>query len=764
MLTSYTCRYVFGEPGSNLKVPSTSEGPTRRSSFEDDRKALKELHQSSLATNAGLGYGLASSISRDLHREGHSGRSTRVPLTAPNDLSSKSQPQSPLLSASPSFAPVLEDPTSGVLSKVCGSLIEPQEKRDKWNCKQCHTVFARDALIYAAPASASISTLPTLDELSEKRGRSRESVTPASRDRSPAPGTDPGSYYCKGCYTELFALGVCGSVDCGKPVLGSTKEDGAFVRVGSTGEIYHGRCFKCSHCGVGGGRSPAGDETEIIIGMDGKPTCNDCFDRPAPKRSVPGFVTKAQAADEEREAAIKLDLASRREMSGSATKDKKMAASIAELSSRFGRAGSAAGVTRTSITSPSNPSSSSPLVRSGGSTPAGPSPLLSSSSSFSYGLSSSPPKPRPATAQFAGEKFNLAAFQASGVGSTRTAHGHPSRSDSRSRSLSPTKKMWEPTPGSIAETPAAPVAPTTGKCTFCGTGPFEGPQKDAEEAVMVGLQGGEQIHRECFNCGICRKQIDASKAFVRLEELLDEADLLSRDLKGLKYAHPACAPMSIVNRPAPLQTSAIPTSTYNLGNSPRDHATHQRDPRSPGVSPSSTDRRTPVVVSSYLLKAEGNGNATSSSASSRQFRSTAGAAPPTASTLLARPSSSSGAVPAVRNLAAGMFSKRNGSASSSGTSGLHDNIARFGGMQQCPMCEGTVTALESVPGPRGTRWHRSCLTCVGEVAGRAKGGRCGKKLDSGAKVDVQGRVMCRDCFDKAQRDTRSFPVAVPVRY
>ena len=61
MLTSYTCRYVFGEPGSNLKVPSTSEGPTRRSSFEDDRKALKELGGSSVAQALpDIGAGLAA--------------------------------------------------------------------------------------------------------------------------------------------------------------------------------------------------------------------------------------------------------------------------------------------------------------------------------------------------------------------------------------------------------------------------------------------------------------------------------------------------------------------------------------------------------------------------------------------------------------------------------------------------------------------------------------------------------------------------------
>ena len=55
-----------------------------------------------------------------------------------------------------------------------------------------------------------------------------------------------------------------------------------------------------------------------------------------------------------------------------------------------------------------------------------------------------------------------------------------------------------------------------------------------------------------------------------------------------------------------------------------------------------------------------------------------------------------------------------------------------------------------VPGPQGTRWHANCLLCGGkEAKGRRKEeGKpgCGKKLDSAAKTDCDGRVWCRECL------------------
>ncbi|KAI0079569.1 hypothetical protein K474DRAFT_1639427 [Panus rudis PR-1116 ss-1] len=77
---------------------------------------------------------------------------------------------------------------------------------------------------------------------------------------------------------------------------------------------------------------------------------------------------------------------------------------------------------------------------------------------------------------------------------------------------------------------------------------------------------------------------------------------------------------------------------------------------------------------------------------------------------------------------------------------------RFGGSVTCPECRQAVSPMERgvVPGPHGTKWHATCLICGGkEAKGRRKEqGKpgCGKKLDSAAKTDVDGRVWCRECL------------------
>ncbi|KAH9937560.1 uncharacterized protein B0H18DRAFT_1081709 [Fomitopsis serialis] len=63
-----------------------------------------------------------------------------------------------------------------------------------------------------------------------------------------------------------------------------------------------------------------------------------------------------------------------------------------------------------------------------------------------------------------------------------------------------------------------------------------------------------------------------------------------------------------------------------------------------------------------------------------------------------------------------------------------------------------------VPGPQGTRWHGTCLL---KEEGRPG---CGKKLDSAAKTDIDGRVWCRECLlllPASMRNPTS-PVRSPV--
>ena len=87
-------------------------------------------------------------------------------------------------------------------------------------------------------------------------------------------------------------------------------------------------------------------------------------------------------------------------------------------------------------------------------------------------------------------------------------------------------------------------------------------------------------------------------------------------------------------------------------------------------------------------------------------------------------------------------------------------FALFGGQNSCPGCQKAVSLMERgvVPGPQGTRWHALCLVCGGRkeptravLLGRSRDERnrqpgCGKRLDSAAKSDGEGRVWCRECL------------------
>lgn len=92
---------------------------------------------------------------------------------------------------------------------------------------------------------------------------------------------------------------------------------------------------------------------------------------------------------------------------------------------------------------------------------------------------------------------------------------------------------------------------------------------------------------------------------------------------------------------------------------------------------------------------------------------------------------------------------------------------RFGGSTSCPGCNKAVAVMERgvVQGPQGTKWHGTCLLCGGKDAkGRRKeAGKpgCGKKLDSAAKTDMDGRVWCRECLLLLPAEMRNSPS--PVR-
>lgn len=687
-----------------------------------------------------LGFGMPSRISRDLRTSGPK-PDTRSAAHDSTRLSPALTDDAPRRESQDYTAPVLKG-SDGVLSKVCGSLVEPSESRNRWACADCAAVFARDSTLYAAPASLS---------------------------------SPDAAYYCRDCYARRYSLGACAA--CGRDVLGSTKEDGKYVK--STTGIWHGRCWKCSTCD-----KRTQDGVEVLVGMDGKPTCEGCFDRP---RRAPF----AEPAPQRTEA-----LPDVRRLRRTENRNGAMGATIAELTKKLGQqtvasprmAASRSG-SNTSLLQSSSSSKSSldaPVSPAAAQGVFGAANAVGMSRSGS--LSGSPPKPRPLTAQFR-DGLNLAAFQPSfGVDAERVH-----RRDSRSRSVSPVKRPdWRttsstsPAVGADAEktgckvpgTPAAPAAsvgtgfprplnslrnvelteplegekhsrvdalePAEGsvRCAACGQLPLH---HATDEVVMVTLPEEVHLHADCFRCAVCSDTIDGTKTFVRVDE--GYAPIAP----GLKvYAHPHCSPtvqLRIVQRGAETEGEGGQRS-YRASldpNAGRSHATHQRELKpSPVPSPATSLRDKPIPRPTVLPAPNNPG---SGSGEGRRFQPTAGAAPPTRSTILTTPRGA--------NPAAGIFSRMSALSSASGNPLTLSTDRKLGGMQCCAFCGDKLSSLESVLGPRGTQWHKACLVCRGTHppakdvwSYRSQPKTCGKKLDSGAKVNAHGEVRCRECFDR----------------
>ncbi|SPO31589.1 uncharacterized protein UTRI_06383_B [Ustilago trichophora] len=796
-----------------------------------------------------LGFGMPSRISRDLRTSasikadlaGSGGlelnlgtspnhRLSPAPTTVEKDERRASQDYS---------APVVKG-SDGVLSKVCGSLVEPSATRNRWACADCATVFARDSTLYAAPTSLQ------------------------SHD---------AAYYCRDCYAKRYSLGDCNA--CGRDVLGSTKEDGKYVK--ASAGIWHGRCWKCTSCSKG-----SKEGVEVFVGMDGNPTCEGCFDKPK-RRSTQTEPPPPTSAKED----LGLPDVRRLTRMGGA-RNGPMGATIAELTKKLGQQS----VVTTSPRIPfstSRSSSNTSLAKSSSSN--GSLDTIRSSQNYAFpnhvpttpgkvamarsgSLTGSPPKPRPLTAQFR-DGLNLAAFQPAFPAVADGEDERAYRRDSRSRSVSPVKRTeWKPNqqaafdsrsavakgatlsmetdkkatskvPGSPSLPPSTttsntsrldlplhsgtepgrrrtssgfprplnspfsknvdPTEPIQGekptsslesdllndnnvvlepasgtvRCAVCHLLPFERVSANADEVVMVTLSDNVHLHAECFTCSVCGGRIDGTKTFVRL----------SGDTEMATYAHPHCSPtvrLTVVQAKGEgreaegrsFRSSLDPASALVTGKADgggRSHATHQRELKpSPTPSPATSMRdrgataRASILPESTAVDAVGSVKSTTANnaipsatqhpnGAIRRFQPTAGAAPPTRSTILSPPT----AIPIARNPAAGIFSRLHALSSASGNPTLTNqstSSTRLGGMQNCAFCGEKLSSLESVLGPRGTQWHKTCLICRAPPQPPPKGAFvsyrketpkwCGKKLDSGAKVNGQGEVRCRDCYDR----------------
>ncbi|KAI8058317.1 hypothetical protein BDF22DRAFT_665039 [Syncephalis plumigaleata] len=86
--------------------------------------------------------------------------------------------------------------------------------------------------------------------------------------------------------------------------------------------------------------------------------------------------------------------------------------------------------------------------------------------------------------------------------------------------------------------------------------------------------------------------------------------------------------------------------------------------------------------------------------------------------------------------------QNNGSNGSVGGGHQPTRFAQLGGTSRCFKCNQRLYAIDEVPGPRATKWHRNCLACL----------VCRKPLDSMALMrdDTDG-PYCRMCYIKKGR-------------
>ncbi|KAI0068413.1 hypothetical protein BV25DRAFT_1793553 [Artomyces pyxidatus] len=151
-------------------------------------------------------------------------------------LTTTSRPPSPLKQSSTSSPPspaadVIASPYTSELSKVYGSILQPEQSLATFHCYVCSATFPPDATIYPDPADSS--------------------------------GTH---FMCRACFSENGgSKGDC--QDCHRSVL-ILKSEGGFVE--NAGRVWHKKCFRCAGCGKSVGDNP-------MVDLLGQPSCADCF-------------------------------------------------------------------------------------------------------------------------------------------------------------------------------------------------------------------------------------------------------------------------------------------------------------------------------------------------------------------------------------------------------------------------------------------------------------------------------------------------------
>ncbi|KAJ7225390.1 hypothetical protein GGX14DRAFT_420250 [Mycena pura] len=694
----------------------------------------------------------------------HLGSRVSAHITSTTSASQLNRPPSPLKYSSLA-APesgILPSPHDTTLSKVYGSVLQPRESLPVQACAHCDTPFApTDPTIYPDPYGATF--------------------------------TGPPRFFCRSCFiTNGGSRGPCAS--CSRPVL-ILKAEGGFIHAGD--RFWHKKCFCCAGCDKVIGDSP-------MVDLLGRPSCPDCFDSclerdatPKKSRSGPNSPklsggTGSSKHSRSREGSPALEELEQRL---GIVKTREASPALEELSHRLSMIGKDSPTRSPLAASTSRYSSSrdeSPLAgRSRGKSD----PLagLDSSPSRRYERFRSPELE---------ERSNSPSLRYSS-GSTspvRDTSPRPSEeaieelrrrflkgsSTSPATSTSPPPHLRSSRSSGRLPSPAMPSTPDLTSDSSDATSSID-PDSPPRES-------GSEYDVDVFN------RVFASGHGSRYtRDLLGHDDVIAEETNS-QMGTPIHTPKSTVkakstpsNSPIPFKQSTPSKSPKGLSIVPPDLTAYCVKCKCLLFSAKEGGRYVTVpndvtgeseayhmdcftcALCNLPFKAGAAGQALFVKGTDGPVH--VECAPPQKITVRSTPTSTSSSIfakaaPSARPAASSKYDRPPLTAPPTSTP---SSFPRFGTTNLCPGCHISVSLMERgvVPGPNGSRWHASCLVCGGKKAltklwaireEKKKGiPGCGKKLDSAAKRDAEGRVWCRECSLLLPIEVRGSPQGSPTR-
>ncbi|KAF7307037.1 hypothetical protein MIND_00496800 [Mycena indigotica] len=677
---------------------------------------------------------------------------------------------------------ILPSPHDATLSKVYGSVLQPRETLPVQACANCNTPFV-------APTTSTIYPDPY------------GATTPG-----------PPRFFCRSCFiSNGGSRGPC--AECSRPVL-ILKSEGGFVHAGD--KYWHKKCFNCIGCDKSIGDSP-------MLDLLGRPTCHECFDTclerdaTTPKKthsatSTPGRVDRHQSREgspaleelEQRLGIIKNrepspaleELSYRLSMIG---KDSPTRSPLATSGSRYSvssRETSPLVVRSRTKSDPSLSFDNSPArryerFRSPEPDDRSPSPSKRYSTSGAASPLRDSPNTRPAEEAIEEMKRRF----------MKSSSNSPAASTSSTPPLAKPRLRSSRSSGRLS-TPSTPDLTSDSSDATSSVGPDSPPRSEYSDVFST-----SKVHPHSYSN--------------RPSHLLGSEDIIAEETSS-QMTTPVHTPKSSVKETTTHAKSPIPFSTSLTSKSPKTPS-KSPGPTTPTKNTSKSPKRLSIAsvsesttcvkcLQSLFSVGEGGRYVTVPNELSGEPESyhskcftcvmcslpfkegSAGqalfvkgvdgpahveCAPPQKISIKSRPTT---ALPGVSIFASKAAPTRPTESNkferppmTAPPTSTPMTFPRFGGSNSCPGCNVSVSPMERgvVPGPQGSRWHASCLVCGGKkpptkswaFRDEKKKGvpGCGKKLDSAAKRDVEGRVWCRECSLLLPMEIRASPQSSPTR-